>query len=238
MQEVLSYVRRCVDDYNMIEENDRIGVGVSGGKDSVLLLAALHRLSLFYPKKFTIEGLTLDMGYESMDFSPVADFCRENEIPYTIKKTAIKEVIFDIRHEKNPCSLCAKMRRGALHDLALERGIKKVALGHHFDDAVETLLLSLFYEGRINSFLPVTFLDRKKITVIRPLLYIPEKMVRRTSKKLGLPVIFNPCPANGNTKRQEIKELLSDLERTMPGVKERVFGAMQRYPLTGWETEK
>lgn len=235
MQEVLSYLRRCIDDYHMIEEGDRIAVGVSGGKDSLILLTSLSALSKFYPKKFTLEALTLDMGFEDVDFSLIASLCRELSIPYTVKKTNLKEVIFDIRKETNPCSLCAKMRRGALHDLALTRGISKVALGHHFDDAVETYLLSLFYEGRINCFLPVTYLSRKQITLIRPMLYIEEKMIRRVVNKLVLPVVVNPCPANGYTKRQEVKELLVQFEKTMPGIRERIFGAMQRYPLSGWE---
>lgn len=235
---LLSYVRRCVEDYDMIQPGDRIAVGVSGGKDSVTLLAALAGLQTFYPIPFTVEAFTLDMGHvdggEGMDFSPIVDLCRELNVPYTILPSEIHHVIFDLRREKNPCSMCAKMRRGALHNALAERGIKKIALGHHFDDAVETFFLSLFYEGRISCFQPVTYLDRTDICQIRPLLYCGEAMIRTISAREGLPVIQNPCPANGHTKRQEVKELIHALDKQYPGLKRRIFGAMQRLPLPEW----
>lgn len=238
-KKLLSYVRRCVEDYDMIRPGDRIAVGVSGGKDSVTLLAALAALREFYPASFTVEAFTLDMGHvdgrEGMDFTPLAEFCREREIPYTILPSEIHHIIFDLRREKNPCSMCAKMRRGALHNALQERGIKKIALGHHFDDAVETFFLSLFYEGRISCFQPVTYLDRTEICQIRPLLYCGEGMIRALVEKAGLPVIHNPCPADGSTKRQEVKELIRGLDRQYPGLKRRIFGAMQRLPLPAWE---
>ena len=238
MQKLLSYVRRAVDHYHMIEPGDRIAVGVSGGKDSLALLTALAHLRRFYPKPFTLAAITLEMGYEEMDFGPVQRYCEELEVEYIRVPTQIKQIIFDVRKEPNPCSLCAKMRRGALHEAALAADCKKVALGHHFDDVVETYLLSLFYEGRISCFLPVTYLDRKGITLIRPLLYTPEHYVQSIARRYALPVVHNPCPADGNTKRQEVKELLQRLERENHGLRERIFGAIQRYPLRGWAPDR
>ncbi|WP_087066662.1 tRNA 2-thiocytidine biosynthesis TtcA family protein [Intestinibacillus massiliensis] len=238
MQKLLSSVRRAVDHYHMISENDRIAVGVSGGKDSLALLMALANLRRFYPVPFEVAAITLEMGYDGMDFSPVQDLCDGLGVEYIRIPTQIKQIIFDVRQEANPCSLCAKMRRGALHEAALAAGCYKVALGHHFDDAVETYLLSLFYEGRISCFKPVTWLDRRDITLIRPLLYTSEQDIRNFARRQALPVVHNPCPADGNTKRQEVKELLQSLEQSMPGVRERIFGAMQRYPLPGWEPDR
>lgn len=235
MQKMLSLARKCVDDYHMIEPHDHIAVGVSGGKDSLALLAVLAELRRFYPHPFTLTAITLDAGYADMDFSPVAALCERLEIPYIIKKTEIGKILFEIRKEKNPCALCAKMRRGALNDAALDAGCKKVALGHHFDDVAETFVLSLFYEGRINCFYPVTYLDRKGITVIRPLLYIPERQIANFARRQTLPVVQNLCPADKHTKREEVKELLRELERTHHDLRERIFGAIQRYPLEGWE---
>lgn len=238
MQKMLSFVRRAVDHYHMIEDGDRIAVGVSGGKDSLTLLAALAELRRFYPKKFEIVAITLEMGYEEMDFSPVAALCERLGVKYVRVPTQIKQIVFDIRKEENPCSLCAKLRRGALHEAALAAGCKKVALGHHFDDVVETYMLSLFYEGRISCFKPVTFLDRKGVTLIRPLLYVPEYYVRSFARRHELPIVHNPCPADGSTKREEVKTLLKDLEKQFPGLRDRVFGAIQRYPLEGWAPDR
>ncbi|MBT9685333.1 ATP-binding protein [Pseudoflavonifractor sp. MCC625] len=233
MNKILSYVRRCVEDYDMIQPGDKVAVGVSGGKDSLVLLAALARLREFYPKPFTVEAITLDMG-TGMDFAPVAEYCKRIDVPYTCIPTEIAHVIFDVRKEKNPCSMCAKMRRGALHTALLERDIHKIALGHHFDDAVETFFLSLFYEGRLSCFQPVTWLDRTEISQIRPLLYCGEGHIRHVAQREGLPVVHNPCPANGFTKRQEVKELVKELGERYPNLKSRVFGAMQRLPLPEW----
>ncbi|MBU5435903.1 ATP-binding protein [Pseudoflavonifractor sp. MSJ-37] len=233
MDKILSYVRRCVEDYDMIQTGDRVAVGVSGGKDSLVLLTALARLREFYPKRFTVEALTLDMG-TGMDFAPVVDYCVKIGVPYTVIPTEIAHVVFDVRKEKNPCSMCAKMRRGALHSAMKERGLHKIALGHHFDDAVETFFLSLFYEGRLSCFQPVTWLDRTEITQIRPLLYCGEGHIRNVAEREGLPVLFNPCPADGYTKRQEVKELIRELSERWPDLKSRVFGAMQRLPLPEW----
>ena len=235
MNKILSLVRRCVEDYEMISPGDRVAVGVSGGKDSLMLLTALAKLREFYPVPFTVEAITLDMGHADgrpgMDFSPVEAYCRELQVPYTIINSEIHHVIFDLRKEKNPCSMCAKMRRGALHGALGERGITKIALGHHYDDAVETFFMSLIFEGRLSCFQPVTYLDRTGITQIRPMLYCGENLIRHTAQRLGLPVVENPCPADGNTKRQEIKELIYELQGRYPGLKARAFGAMQRLPL-------
>lgn len=235
MQKMLSLARKCIDDYQMIKPGDRIAVGVSGGKDSLSLLAVLAELRRFYPHPFALTAITLDAGYEGMDFSPVADFCRGIDVPYVIKQTEIGKILFEYRKEKNPCALCAKMRRGALNNAALEAGCDKVALGHHFDDAVETFLLSLFYEGRINCFYPLTYLDRMGVTVIRPLLYIPERQVSNFARRQQLPLVKNLCPADKHTKREEIKALVRELEREHHDLRQRIFGAIQRYPLAGWE---
>ena len=234
MQKILSLLRRCVEDYDMIAPGERVAVGVSGGKDSLVLLAALARLAQFYPGGFSVEAFTVDMGTPGMDLSPLADYCRELGVPFHRIPTQMYHVIFETRREKNPCALCAKMRRGSLHTALLEAGIHKVALGHHFDDAVETFFLSLFYEGRLSCFQPVTYLDRTGITQIRPLLYCGEGMLRNAAERNHLPVVFNPCPADGNTKRQEVKELIKSLDKQYPGLKSRVFGAMQGLPLPAW----
>lgn len=234
MKKILSLLRRCVEDYDMIQDGDRVAVGVSGGKDSLILLASLARLSRFYPKKFTVEAFTVDMGIEGMDLSPIQSFCDELGVPCHIIPTQINKVIFETRKEKNPCALCAKMRKGSLHEAILAEGFHKVALGHHYDDAVETFFLSLFYEGRLSCFHPVTYLDRADVTQIRPLLYVSESMVRDATKRLSLPVVHNPCPADGYTKRQEVKDLIAELEERYPKLKEYVFSSMQRLPLPNW----
>ncbi len=239
MDKILSRVRRCIEDYDMIQAGDRVAVGVSGGKDSLVLLAALAKLREFYPKPFEVEAITLDMGHadgcEGMDFSQVAKLCESWNVPFTLVGSEIHHIIFDLRKESNPCSLCAKMRRGALHTALQERGIQKIALGHHYDDAIETFFLSLVYEGRLSCFQPVTYLDRTDLHQIRPLLYCGESLIRSTAQRLNLPVVHNPCPANGLTKRQEVKELVAELDGRYPGLKGRVFGSMQRLPLPSWE---
>ena len=237
MQRILGLVRACVSDYNMIDPGDRIAVGVSGGKDSLLTLVALARLRQFYPVPFTVEAITLEMGMPDMDFAPVAALCDRLGVPYTRISVPVYDIVFQDRQEKNPCSLCAKLRRGSLNTALTERGIRKIALGHHYDDAVETFFLSLFYENRLSCFRPVTYLDRMGVTQIRPLLYVSEGMVRDAAERLALPVVKNTCPADGSTKRQEVKDLVAELSRRYPGVKNSVFTAMQRLPLEGWEAE-
>lgn len=234
MQKLLGLMRRCIDDYDMIREGDRIAVGVSGGKDSLVLLVLLAALRKFFNKEFSLEAITIDMGL-GMDYSGIEALCRELDVPYHIIKTEIGPIIFEHRKEKNPCSLCSKMRRGALNQAILDLGFNKLALGHHYDDAVETFVMSLIYEGRISCFQPVTDLDRTGIVQIRPMLYIHEKTVDNFARRMELPVTENRCPVDKNTKREEIKQLIFDLSATYPDLRERIFGAMQRFPLPEWE---
>ena len=234
IKRVLSFVRRALDDYLMIEDGDKIAVGVSAGKDSLALLCAMAEIRRFYPKKFDLLAITVDMGFEGMDFSPVKSFCEELGVEYEIVPTQISKIIFDVRKEKNPCSLCAKMRRGALYNYAKERGCNKVALGHHFDDVVETFMLNLFFEGRLGCFQPVTYLSNTDITLIRPMIYMPEKDVRYFASKTELPIQKSPCPADGNTEREEMKKLLASLERENKGLRYRIFGAIQRGGIDGF----
>ena len=238
MQHILGQVRRCVEDYHMIEAGDKVAVGVSGGKDSLLTLTALARLRDFYPLPVQVEAITLETGTPGMSFDAVAELCRELEVPYTRIHVPVYQIVFEERKEKNPCSLCAKLRRGSLNTALTERGIHKIALGHHYDDAIETLLMNLLFEGRIGCFQPVTYLDRTGITQIRPLLYCREADIRRTVERLRLPVVHNPCPANGSTRRQEVKDLIHQLEGRYPDIKQKLFGSLQRYPLYGWNLEQ
>jgi len=234
MQKLIGLVRRCVEDYNMITPNDRIAVGVSGGKDSLALLVFLAELRKYNHNPFSVEAITIDMGL-GMDYSGIEQLCRDLEVPYTVVRTEIGPIIFDHRKEKNPCSMCSKMRRGALNQALLERGLNKLALGHHYDDAVETFMMSLIYEGRISCFQPVTNLDRTGIIQIRPMLYIHERTIDSFVQRAQLPVLTNRCPVDKYTKREEIKQLVYDLSATYPDLKERIFGAMQRLPLPEWE---
>ena len=233
MQKLIGLVRRCVEDYRMIQAGDRIGVGVSGGKDSLALLVFLAELKKYFPEPFYLEAITIDMGL-GMDYSGIEQLCRDLDIPFTLVKTEIAPIIFDHRKEKNPCSMCAKMRRGALNQTLLERNLNKLALGHHYDDAVETFLMSLLFEGRISCFQPVTDLDRTGIIQIRPMLYIHEKTVDSFAVRQNLPILENRCPVDKTTKRTEVKELIYQLSATYPDLKERIFGAMQRFPLPEW----
>lgn len=234
LQQVLSYIRRAVDDYQMIEEGDKIAIGISGGKDSITLLYALHGLMRFYPKSFQIHAVTVDLGFDNLDFGKITEICRELAVPYTIVKTDIADIIFNKRKESNPCSLCAKMRKGALNDAIKAAGCNKVAYAHHKDDVVETMLMSLIYEGRFHTFQPVTYLDRMDLTVIRPLLYMGEADVVGFVNKNQVPVVKSPCPADGHTKREYVKDLLKRLNQENPGVKERMFTAIQGGTIKGW----
>ena len=234
MQKLLGLMRRCIDDYDMISPGDKIAVGVSGGKDSLVLLVLLAELRKFFNKPYEVQAVTIDMGL-GMDYSGVSALCKQLDVPYTIINTQIAPIIFDHRKEKNPCSMCAKMRRGALNQAILDLGCNKVALGHHYDDAVETFMMSLLYEGRISCFQPVTDLDRTGVIQIRPMLYIHEKTVDNFATRQNLPIVHNRCPVDKTTKREEIKQLIFNLSATYPDLKERIFGAMQRYPLAAWE---
>lgn len=234
LQKLLSYTRKAVDEYNMIQEGDHVTVGISGGKDSLTLLYALHGLKRFYPNRFELSALTVDLGFEETDFSPIQNLCDELEIPYHIVKSEIAHILFDVRKETNPCSLCAKMRKGALNEQAKAIGANKVAYAHHKDDIIETMLLSLIYEGRFHSFSPKTYLDRMDLTVIRPMMFVDEADVIGFKNKYNLPVVANPCPVDGFTKRQYAKDLLKQLNQENPGVRERMFHAILNGNIKGW----
>lgn len=234
LQRLLSLTRQAVDTYCLIEKGDRIAVGISGGKDSLTLLYALHGLKRFYPNPFEIYGITVDLGFEKMDFTQVRILCETFSIPYTIVSTDIGKILFQIRQESNPCALCAKLRKGALNQAALELGCNKIAYAHHKDDVIETMMLSLIYEGRFNSFPPSTYLDRTGLTVIRPLIYVNEADVIGFKHKYDLPVCKNPCPVDGHTKREYVKKIIREIERENPGTKDRMFHAIVNGNLPGW----
>lgn len=234
LQRLLSITRKAIDDYNLINDGDKIAVGISGGKDSLTLLYALNGLKRFYPKHFELEAITADLGFEGMDTNIIRNMCDDMGVPYTVVSTNISEIIFNERKESNPCSLCAKMRKGALNEVLKEKGINKIAYAHHKDDVVETLLMSLIYEGRFHTFSPLTYLDRTGVTVIRPLLYMNEADVIGFTNKYNLPVQKKICPADGYTKREYIKNLLRQLNKENPGVKERLFTAVVNSNIKGW----
>lgn len=237
MQKMLGYMRKAIQEFDLIKDGDHIAVGVSGGKDSVVLLRGLWLLRKFIGIDYSLTAITLDPGFDGVfgDYSPIAQLCAEMEIPYILKRTQIGEIVFDVRRETSPCSLCARMRRGALHDAAIEAGCGKIALGHHYDDAVETFMMNLFNEGRIGCFSPKSYLSRKNLWMIRPMVFAPEKEVRRAAAKNELPVVKSKCPADGNTSRQEMKEFLAKLDKEKDGLKFRIFGAMRRAGIDGWQ---
>ncbi len=235
MQKVLSRMRKAITDYNMISHGDRIAVGVSGGKDSQLLLMALSELRKFLPVKFELIGITVALGFESFDVNKLLKFYNNLDEDYHIEDTQISRVVFEVRKEKNPCSFCANMKRGAFYQAAKSLGCNKAAFAHHMDDVIETLIMSLLYEGRIHTFSPVTYLDRRDITLIRPMIYTEEKMVSACVKALGLEAIKSGCPVDGNTKRQNVKELLALLMKENKHLKANLFGAVQRSDIKGWK---
>lgn len=242
MQKLLSRVRSCVDRYSMIKDGDRIAVGVSGGKDSLALLCVLSELRKFYPEKYDLCALMLDMGFDASetvgaapsDTSEIAELCSRLGVEFHVKRTEIARVIFDVRKESNPCSLCARMRRGSLHDLAKEYGVNKLALGHHFDDAAETVMLNLFFEARIGCFSPVTYLSRKDLTMIRPLLLTEERDIKIFVKKASLPVMKSPCPMDKTSERAKMKDMLHAFDREHRGLYTRIVGAVERGGIDGW----
>ncbi|MBE5921548.1 MAG: tRNA 2-thiocytidine biosynthesis protein TtcA [Lachnospiraceae bacterium] len=234
LQKLYSYTRRGIDDYQMIDDGDVIAIGISGGKDSLTLLYALHGLKRFYPKKFELKAITVDLGFGIQDLDKIEELCRSFDIEYHIIKTDISDIIFNQRKETNPCSLCAKMRKGALNEKAEEIGCNKIAYAHHKDDIIETMFLSLLFEGRFHSFSPKTYLDRMKLTVIRPMMYITEGEVVSFQHKYELPVAKGKCPVDGSTKRQYAKELVTRLNTEHPGSKERIFRAILNGKIQGW----
>lgn len=235
IQRLYSLARKAIDEFHMIQEGDRIAVGISGGKDSLTLLCALNGLRRFYPAHFTIEAITVSLGFENFDLEPVRAFCGEMGIHYTVVETEIGKIIFDDRKEENPCSLCAKMRKGAFNEKALELGCNKIAYAHHKDDVIETMLMSLVLEGRFHTFSPVTCLDRTGLTLIRPLIYVDEADVRGFMNKYQLPLVKNPCPADGHTQREYASELLARLNAEHPGARERMFTAILNGNFSGWD---
>jgi len=238
LQQVLSRVRKAVDDYNMIEEGDCIAVGISGGKDSLTLLQALAALRRFYPNKFTLKAITIDLGFNNMNLDDITAMCKELDVEYHIEKTDIAQIVFDERKENSPCSLCAKMRKGALNEAIKAMGCNKVAYAHHKDDVVETMLLSLFYEGRFHCFSPVTYLDRSDVIVIRPLIYMNEPDVVGFIRRYNIPVVKSPCPVDKKTKREYVHQLVKDLNKDIPSVRNRMFTAITDSELPGWSTKK
>lgn len=240
MQKILGQMRRAIEEFGLIQNGDRICVGVSGGKDSVLLLYELKRLQAFLPVDFSLVALTLDpnFGGQNTDYSPIAQMCEQIGVEYVVKRTQIGQIIFDIRKETNPCSLCARMRRGCLHDTAKELGCNVIALGHHNDDVLETFIMNLFQEGRLGCFSPKTYLSRKDLTMIRPMVFLSEKDVSGAVRKLELPVVKSVCPADGQTNREKTKQFIAGLEKDNRGLKKRMFGALRRSGLDGWGFEQ
>lgn len=235
LQQLLSYVRRAIDDYHLIENGDKIAVGISGGKDSLTLLHALAALRRFYPQKFELCAITIDLGFGNLNLDKIVDMCKELDVEYSIVKTDIAQIVFEERKESNPCSLCAKMRKGALNEAIKKMGCNKVAYAHHKDDVVETMLLSLLFEGRFHTFSPITYLDRMDVTVIRPLIYVEESDVIGFVNKYNLPVVKSPCPADGNTKREYVHQLLTQLNQEHHGVKNRMFTAICSGNINGFK---
>ena len=228
MQKILSHMRKAIEEYNMIEENDKIAICLSGGKDSITLLHAFKALQRFYPKKFDIIAISIDPGFEFFDTQFLENLCNKLEIPLFIEKNNAKEIVFDIRKEKNPCSLCANLRRGVINSIAIRENCNKIALGHNQDDVLQTFLLNLFYTGSINTFSPTSYMDRSKITLIRPLIYTPEKDTKRFIKKNNLEVMPKVCPMDGNSKREDMKQLIFTLTKSIPMIRANLFGAIQR----------
>ena len=234
IQKLYSYTRRAVDDYHMIMPGDKIAIGISGGKDSLTLLYALAGLQRFYPHPFELIAVTVDLGYDNFDLSPIRELCATLQIPYHVIQTQIKDIVFSKHAESSPCSLCAKLRKGALNDAVKELGCNKVAYAHHRDDIIETMFLSLVFEGRFHSFSPITYLDRTGLTVIRPMMYVPEVDVIGFMHKMNLPVVKNPCPVDGQTKRQYAKDMIQQINQSNPGAKDRIFTAIQNANIEGW----
>ncbi len=235
LQKLLSYTRRAIDTYGMIEENDKIAIGISGGKDSLTLLYALANLRRFYPKQFDIVAITINLGIPGFETEEIKKLCDHLNVEYHVEDTEIYEIIFNARKESNPCSLCAKMRKGALNDRIVKLGCNKLAYAHHKDDIIETFMMSLIYEGRIHTFAPVTYLDRSKLTLIRPLMFCNEGEIKAFERQMELPIVKAKCPADGFTKREYAKNLVKSLEAENPGCKEKIFTAILNGNIKGWQ---
>lgn len=238
MQKILSHLRKAIEDYHMIEDGDKIAVGLSGGKDSITLLSALKALQRFYPKKFDLIAISVDPGFEFFDCEFLKEVCDKLDVPLFCEESHIKEIVFDIRKEKNPCSLCANLRRGILNTTAIREGCNKIALGHNEDDVLETFLLNLFYTGSISTFAPVSYMDRSQMTLIRPLIYTPEKEIRRFVKKNNITVMPKACPMDGVSKREDMKKMIQDLQIDIPHVRANLYGAITRSNIKGWKADE
>lgn len=236
MQQILSYMRKAINDYDMIQEGDRIAVALSGGKDSTAMLMGLKNLQIFFPKKFEIIAISIDPGFKNFDRGLLERTCEKLDVKLIIEESHAKEIVFEIRNEKNPCSLCANIRRGILNSVVNREECNKIALGHNQDDVLETFILNLFYAGNLNTFAPVSYMDRSKVTLIRPLVYAPEKDIRRFINKNNIEIMPKTCPMDGYSKRQDIKELINSLNKDNPMFKANVFGAIKRKEINGWHT--
>ena len=237
LQHIIGQTRRAIDDFKMIDEGDKIAIGLSGGKDSLTLLYALYYLKKFYPKKFDIMAITIHPGSQTFKTDELEKICKELNIEYIVYNSNISQVVFDIRKEKNPCSLCANMRRGMINSIAIEHGCNKIALGHHSDDVMETLLMSLFLNGKIHTFSPVTYLSRSDVKTIRPFIYVSEKEIRAVAREKNFPVMGKCCPFDGITKREYMKDLIKELQKDIPKVKPHIMGAIKRSSIPGWQIE-
>ncbi len=234
MQRILGYMRKAIDDYNMISDGDRIAVGLSGGKDSTTLLIGLKNLQRFYPKKFELVAVSINPGFEEFNSELLSNLCNKLDVKFIEEKSHIKEIVFDIRKEKNPCSLCANLRRGIINSVALRENCNKIALGHNEDDVLETFFLNLLYGGSINTFAPSSYMDRSKITLIRPLIYAPEKYIRSFVKRNNIEVMPKVCPIDGVSKREDMKKLIFDLQEDIPNIRANLYGAIKRSTIKGW----
>lgn len=238
MQKILGYMRKAIDNYNMISDGDKIAVGLSGGKDSITMLMGLKNLQRFYPKKFDIIAISINPGFINFDTNLLKNICNNLEVPLIIEDGHIKEIVFDIRNEKNPCSLCANLRRGMLNSIAIREGCNKIAVGHNEDDVLETFIMNLFYAGSINTFAPISYMDKSKITLIRPLIYAPEKYIRSFVKKNNISIMEKNCPMDGISKREDIKELLKNLQTDIPHIRANLYGAIKRKEINGFKEFK
>ncbi|MBE5805730.1 MAG: tRNA 2-thiocytidine biosynthesis protein TtcA [Clostridiales bacterium] len=238
MQKILGYMRKAIDNYNMISDGDKIAVGLSGGKDSITMLMGLKNLQRFYPKKFDIIAISINPGFTNFDTNLLKNICNNLKVPLIIEDGHIKEIVFDIRNEKNPCSLCANLRRGMLNSIAIREGCNKIAVGHNEDDVLETFIMNLFYAGSINTFAPISYMDKSKITLIRPLIYAPEKYIRSFVKKNNISIMEKNCPMDGISKREDIKELLKNLQTDIPHIRANLYGAIKRKEINGFKEFK
>ncbi len=237
MQKILGYMRKAIEDFNMIEDGDKIAIGLSGGKDSISMLMGFKALQRFYPKKFSIIAVSVNPGFEYFDSNLLRKTCEDLDVPFFEEISHIKEIVFDIRNEKNPCSLCANLRRGILNSVAIREGCNKIALGHNEDDVLETFLLNLFYTGSISTFAPVSYMDRSKITLIRPLIYAPEKELKNFVRRNNITIMKKSCPMDGVSKREDMKKMIKDLKVDIPHIRANLYGAIKRSNIKGWEEE-